>query len=194
MLRIWPFSPVLLGLLILVCTSLHGILLPLRLPWSHRGHRHRGYCQEVKNCILSMKQFWIATSVFVRVLDFHRYFLLLVSSRRPTHVSTLVHSPFIPWRCEGSRLNSEPDEDNERETLSISSRPLGTRFQRHWTPRVLLLDRFRLKLSSYYFWFIQNTERYVLRKMYFSPSFKILQEDQMNPVNYLTFYHLNTSW
>ena len=65
-----------------------------------------------KLCISSMKQFWSATSVYVRVFDFHGYFPFLASSIRPTRVPT--HSPFIFWRCEKSRFRSEPDEDTQR--------------------------------------------------------------------------------
>lgn len=118
-------------------------------PGLHCGHRHRGLLSgNEKTCISSMKQFWNTTSVYIRVLDFHRYFLFLVCSGRPA-VSPLLFT--LPsFLAEVRRVGScQSLVRRLKEKISVSHPDSwewdtkNTRLLIFW-----LLNRFKLKLPS----------------------------------------------
>lgn len=148
MLWIWFSAPAFRGPLIFVCISLHEILL----------QDFSGLTVDTDTGVLVRKwktvhlheTVWEHYFCLCKTLDFHRYFLFLVSSIRPTCVPTLAHSAFIPWRCEGSKSPS-PMRTLKEKHFSVSSRPMGERYkvtrgpsfsapEQVWTETVFLLS------------------------------------------------------
>lgn len=190
MLWIWFSAPAFLGHFIFVCTSLHEILL----------QDFSGLAADTDAGVLVRK--WKTVHVlhetvsehyfcWCKSLDFHRYFLLLVSSIRPTCDPTLAHSAFIPWRCEGSK-SPNPMRHWKRNILVSHLDPWERDTKSLEAPHFLLLNRFELKLSSYYLWFIQNTERYVLRNLFFSvvQNSAWRSDESCELFDFLSFEHL----